>query len=313
MAAALGRAGPLLLLLGVAFLCHQYVSDLLPGRRPSNDDSSGAVRLVHIPKTGGAAIVTHLRVNRACPAMDGGGHEVTEATALARSQTPLIVLREPLERLQSAFEYWRQGSEVHKHQPLPQLAQLQSALQAMLPDLSAFVDGLTNTTSARRAAVTSILRTPHILNNWVWDAHFKPQGHWIEHESERSIFVCYSRRLGRRLQCVADELPALAGCNFSSLRVVNKTPPPSSKRSQQQPLLSESHQHAIRSYFARDYALYEHYCGDCLPTCRCCHASGRGSTKPKGCGGGGKSKRKLQASSRSRRTSPARQGHGHFA
>ena len=101
---ALSRAGRVLLLLGIAYATARVVSRAVFPRGASNDDSKGAVRFVHVPKTGGAAVVLHLRRRHGCPAMDGGGHDITERDALARSQLPIIVLREPLERLNSAFE-----------------------------------------------------------------------------------------------------------------------------------------------------------------------------------------------------------------
>lgn len=281
----LGGAGYFLLLIGLAYLLTPFVSKLLPHQWPSNEDSSGAARLVHVPKTGGAAIVNHLRSHRACPAMDGGGHEATEATALAHGQMPLIVLRDPLARLHSAFEYWQRGSEVHKRRPMAQLNQMYTALQAALPDFAAFVDGLTNSSSPRRPDVQRVVHTPHVLSDWVWDAHFKPQSHWAERESAKSVFVCYTPALGPRLQCIADESPTLRGCNFSSMRVVNRTPrrPTDALKPTPAQQLSEAQRAAVRAHFARDYALHERYCGRCRRECACCHASGRGETRVARC------------------------------
>eukprot|EP00322_Chrysochromulina_rotalis_P003213 CAMPEP_0115831696 /NCGR_PEP_ID=MMETSP0287-20121206/2273_1 /TAXON_ID=412157 /ORGANISM="Chrysochromulina rotalis, Strain UIO044" /LENGTH=304 /DNA_ID=CAMNT_0003285053 /DNA_START=26 /DNA_END=942 /DNA_ORIENTATION=- len=224
---ALSSAGRLLVALIFSYPLVQLARDRLAPHSPSNDDSNGAVRFVHIPKTGGAAVVTHLRKQRACPAMDGGGHDVSEATALARNQVPIIVLREPHGRLQSAFEYWQRGSEVHPTRPMPQMALLHSAMRSALPNFDAFLEGFSNASSWRRPAVLQVMSTPHHLNEWVWDAHFKPQAEWVEQESERSIFAATIELISAvacSASCVDERPTLLAGCNFSSMRTVNRTP-----------------------------------------------------------------------------------------
>ena len=296
----LASAGYCLALLVVGVPLFDLASRHLLPRGPSNDDSSGAVRFVHVPKTGGGAVVTHLRLRGGCPAMDGGGHDVTERTALERSQVPLIVLREPLSRLQSAFEYWRKGSEVHAPRASAQVAQVQRELLAALPDFGAFLDGFTNRSSHRRhAAVLQLLRMPHHLSEHAWDAHFKPQVQWVDRESERSVFVCYERaQLGRRLQCVVDERQdLLKGCNFSALSLVNYTPRRAKATAMQQ--LSGPQRRAIRALYARDFELYERYCGTCHRACACCHARGKGRPVVASCsqklhGGGAAARRRVQ-------------------
>ena len=69
---------------------------------------------VHVPKTGGMSLRT-LFASGACP---GAAHERAQAHTLVESRvraagkTPVVVIREPFERLHSAFEFWRSGSEL---------------------------------------------------------------------------------------------------------------------------------------------------------------------------------------------------------
>jgi hypothetical protein len=85
--------------------------------------------LVHIPKTGGQSLRKLLHGGQCADSLIHEGanaHELTESRVIAAGKRPIVILREPLERLHSAFLFWRHGSE------MPSLRALRSPQATLL-------------------------------------------------------------------------------------------------------------------------------------------------------------------------------------
>ena len=67
---------------------------------------------LHVPKAGGQSARRHLASCTGAVELEADAHVTSESMVLARGQRPLVVLREPLDRLRSAYEFWRGGSDM---------------------------------------------------------------------------------------------------------------------------------------------------------------------------------------------------------
>ena len=69
---------------------------------------------VHLPKAGGTAVENCIL--RSCPDMagEGTGHAVTESAAVADGRKPVLIFREPLARLRSAFSFFQRSRKVKR-------------------------------------------------------------------------------------------------------------------------------------------------------------------------------------------------------
>ena len=242
---------------------------------------------VHVPKAGGTAVENCIL--RGCPDLEGEGtgHAVTESAAMADARRPVLILRQPLERLRSAFEFFKRGSDMYNPRTVLSSPQTPSHLRkayAVARQLTwpRFVDGLTNASSDVRDSVLTITtQSSRQLGAWAWTEHWMPTTHWADIGSNASLFVCYSDTLLKhRLQCAADEVGLR--CDFSGLGTVNPTaregkdrvgpaaataPPPLEE-------LSEAQSEALGAMLRDDQALYDRHCGGCDERCACCHSVG---------------------------------------
>ena len=246
---------------------------------------------VHVPKAGGTAIENCILRGCADIEGEGTGHAVTESVAMADGRWPVIILRQPLERLRSAFEFFKQGSEMYNPRTVLASPQTPSHLRkayAAARELTwpRFVDGLTNVSSDVRDTVLTITtQSSRQLGSWAWTEHWMPTTHWADVDSNASLFVCYSGTLLRhRLQCAADEVGLR--CDFSGLGTINPTAREdrgaghvagaAGAAGAASPLeeLSEAQSAALRELLRDDQALYDRHCGGCEARCACCHSAG---------------------------------------
>lgn len=158
-------------------------------------------QFVHIPKTGGTALDKYFAsyypeyidtdtwyvhdntlVSKHAPRYVHH-HFIESADETCESRTrphdrtaadvhrPILVLRDPFERIASSFNYWKYGSELYS---------------------------LENTNVSLMYYLVNILRKNHsrLSTAFTWEHHYKPMVHWIppEHFS-KSVIVMYNRDL----------------------------------------------------------------------------------------------------------------------
>eukprot|EP00965_Chrysotila_dentata_P256874 6212702-Pleurochrysis_carterae.AAC.1 len=227
-------------------------------------------RFVHIPKTGGLAFRTELSRPGSCSAIDFNSarreHADLESNVIAAGKRPILVLREPLARLHSAFQFWKHGTKLLRMHRSPQSKGLFNVVRRMRFD--DFLEGILNSSSPWSAQATMITDAPQSVGGWAWKEHFEPQSHWMNQESPHTTVVCYSdENLASRFSCMAAGLGI--NCNFSTMAVVNPT-----DRRTHTPTLEPALMTKIRDHLKSDYTLYEKYCGLCTNSCLCCHSVG---------------------------------------
>uniref|UniRef100_A0A7S0NQF8 Sulfotransferase domain-containing protein n=1 Tax=Calcidiscus leptoporus TaxID=127549 RepID=A0A7S0NQF8_9EUKA len=248
-----------------------YFLTALRGTRRERQNERARFALVHIPKTGGQAF--RLLARHACDnaiAVEAKAHSTVESHVLARGQEPILILREPLERLASAFYFWKHGSELRSMRQLrgPQATVLMQDLQRTPMSFRDFLVGYVNSTSPWHGRVHAIINMPRHLSGWAWSAHFRSQMEWIDLESPRSSFVCYSdRHYSARLGCLMRELNL--NCNLSSLRTVNRHLGGGASSHEKLQQLPHALQRAVLLKLHADYKLFQRYCGTCTPECTC--------------------------------------------
>ena len=239
--------------------------------------------LVHIPKTGGQSLRKLLSTDACSGAAHEGSHAhaLVESRVLAAGKRPLVVLREPLERLHSAYEYWRTGSEMPSMRKLrsPQATLMLRKLSGI--SFAQFLEGFANKTSPYAAAAETIIHLPRHISGWAWEDHFAPQRQWMDVESHNTTIVCYDSKLLReRVRCALDALHLR--CNTSALghtnRLVHGQTSPSITS------LQTSLRAMVRARLRADYSLYERHCARCGAHCRCCHRIAGGTHSVSDCG-----------------------------
>ena len=256
--------------------------------------SSAPFIFVHVPKTGGISLRELLSSpgGRDCLDLAHEGsraHELKESQALAARKSPVVILREPLERLSSAFEFWRGGSELGELSKMrgPQEKLMLKQLAPQNMKFETFLDGLVNRSSPHASRANTIVNMPRHLSGWAWSAHFANQTKWADVDSPNTTFVCYDGRgLRERLRCAFGALRLR--CNISKLGRRNSLPKPRGKLKKPPPALGSlppQMRDLVRAHFAQDYELYERHCGGCTPRCRCCHraAGAAGAIASGGC------------------------------
>ena len=132
-----------------------YVVDKLPGQSPMRP-----LGFIHIPKTGGTAIESQVH----CPDLRCGWHDATAYFWHGLGMHSVAILREPLSRFVSMFEYARVGSEKH-HVGFERFANCASPGKHArdkwgheFRTLTAFVDTLmTNGTSLKHELALSLI------------------------------------------------------------------------------------------------------------------------------------------------------------
>ena len=184
------------------------------------------VVLVHVPKTGGTSIA------RALYGTDGVGHRTARdlrdelgAGAWARAFT-FAVVREPVDRLASAFRYLKAGGSNRLD------AAFRDRALGPYPTLDAFVLGWL---------------TPHASRSWV---HFRPQ----------SDFVCD----GRRAPCWWTPSRATSGCPTTTTRSASgpasaaRSGGPTPARPAPRPRLSGGARARVAAVYADDFARFDY-------------------------------------------------------
>ena len=202
-----------------------------------------------------------------CRGVAGFGHELTVPVNARKGDASLVVVRDPLDRVHSAFRYWRYGSSSFP------------ARHGSKLNFSAFVDAWADEQHPQHAYVAAATSRPPC--NWQSKClMFSDQSTWVDGWAgptkdgrQDIIFVCYTpSSLGSR---VADALTAHgAFCTERSLgqlrrkdkTMVNPTTSPHSLRpSEGLASLSPASRAWLRARYARDAELYEAACGRAGP------------------------------------------------
>jgi hypothetical protein len=236
---------------------------------------------VHVPKAAGLAI-TRVVLEPTCSdvALEKRAHTQRESDVLAVGLRPVVVLRPPLQRLRSAFDFWQHGSS--------ELSGLQAAspqskmllLRQRRLSWESFLDGLLNSSSAHRSSVQIMTTGGQALSGWAWGVHFAPLHHLVDREDARTVFVCYSREwMAARFSCMAEELQMR--CNFSSMAQVNPTREATdlfggeAGHERPVPPVPPHLRRLLRTRLAADEAMYARHCSHCTRSFKCCHSVGR--------------------------------------
>ena len=255
---------------------------------------------IHIPKTAGHSV--RERIHYRCQdeiAQEGGiAHTVVESRALAAGKRPIVVLREPIERLHSSFWFYVAGSNATymRKGRGPQSQALVSDRSSRTLDANQtflnFLDGLVNSTSPWRAYSLSIARAPQRMSGWTWSAHFDPQAKWLDADSPNTTVVCYDKReLGDRLRCA---LRAHVACDFSALNRQNVgRHAAGDAHGPSVHSLPPALRQLVLAAFKADYRLYHEHCGG---------AGGAARRAPPLCAGAGASSRTRRSRARRRRS-----------
>ena len=175
------------------------------------------IGFVHITKAGGTAVELELD----CPDLRCSGHNVDSWTWERQGMDSLVVIRDPIERFVSNFNYARFGSELHYGSEL-RLRGKHTYEFSYFGSAGAFIDALAG---PDRGVNTSL------VTKLAWDAivkreggmTFRRQAQWVKNTTPARLhFVCYDAhdmnvRLERALRAAG------SNCSVSKLPTINRT------------------------------------------------------------------------------------------
>ena len=114
------------------------------------------------------------------------GHWSFSSKILAKNHTPVMTLREPVDRFRSSFYYWRNGS------PGTWLKNPRG-WNPLIDTPGEFIDALQD---------KGHLLHDYALKEWnrptkkhFWKIHWKPQVTWVQDNEDKIEFLCYSKHL----------------------------------------------------------------------------------------------------------------------
>lgn len=146
-------------------------------------------QLIHVPKTGGTAFYTFLQENfpNVFREYMYEGQRPHELKAIS-VKNPIVIIREPFERIFSIYRYWRSGSEMF----LRNLKEPKSELSfcEFLDDVNIF----------------------NVWSSYIWVDHLLPQCYWLGPDDySKTIVIKYRKDLsacmGALLEYLELEVP----------------------------------------------------------------------------------------------------------
>jgi hypothetical protein len=228
---------------------------------------------VHIPKNGGTAFETWIRYHASrggCPRVSGFGHENDVATVERKGGVAIVIIREPVERLLSAFLFWKHGTPLFPVSPHGRRTSATHKLFASEApkvsfNFSEFVEAWADEAHQHHAYVSAITTGPPC--NWQNKClGFSEQTAWVDGWTgdERTVhWICYrSGGLGSKLATVLTE--QRAGCSSHSLKLLANFDQHRINPSQQDDpgtsTLSARALAFVRARYARDLYLHDTLC-----------------------------------------------------
>ena len=134
---------------------------------------------IHPTKNGGTACETFF--HQLYPEyISGRGHD----NLCTNDNNPIIIVRDPLSRFVSMYNYWKHGSQD-------------------MQDYQRTNDFIERHKDVSIMEFTDFVRTndPRLTNNFTWDEHFLPQTHWLNHAQYYNIIVIrYTDDLDDKIQ-----------------------------------------------------------------------------------------------------------------
>ena len=155
---------------------------------------------VHIPKTGGTAIRDVLEapsLRRACPGLHFyRNHERTERQWQRRGFHSILVLRDPVDRFRSAFDYAAFGSDKYSNRDwrLGRHFGNASGFAASLRNTK--YDDLLSSSSSSSSSLSSSRDSGAVAWNVIkhreHGVQFRPAVRWVDGDAKRRTVVCYN-------------------------------------------------------------------------------------------------------------------------
>ncbi len=227
-----------LLILSLAYIPKPRVVQVITNYKP--------YAFIHIPKTGGTTF-KHWIQQHPQSSISSYDHEEIATTALFYQQTPITIIRDPIDRFISSFYYWKYGSEdIARWRRAPNWKKADH-----IETVNDLVTILKNPNHPRyKQTKRNIFSMDHIT--WM---HFLPQSYWIAKAEQHIYFICYSKtELSNNIEHIMKKI----GIDYEAKELLFKN------RTLHKPIdeniLSAASIAWIRKQYAEDQALFEKYC-----------------------------------------------------
>jgi hypothetical protein len=139
-------------------------------------------QFVHIPKTGGCSVIG-LLIRNYPESIETLGHEFKVET----SENPIVVVREPLDRISSVYQFWNKGSEVFDFDK-----------NLTFDEFILGAEDLINSIPKEES---------DLATNYGIDLHILPQTRWLDEECySKTIVIRYEKDLKKSIARLIDFL-----------------------------------------------------------------------------------------------------------
>lgn len=171
----------------------------------------------HVTKTGGTALKETLgqytQTSNLIP-NKYDGHVTRAQDVHDRNHDSITVIREPVDRFLSSFNYWRNSSErYHEWQ--------ETKLRTQFTDINQFVQSLRD----GNPDAWTLMNQGDPQVRGIRDVHFQKQIWWLNGDLNKSHLIAYDKdpeQFKANIQAVFDRI-GVTGIDLSKLNVINKT------------------------------------------------------------------------------------------
>lgn len=198
------------------------------------------IGFIHITKSGGTAI----EYSGYHKFITGRGHKATIGNFSNTGDRAICVIREPISRFISIYNFWRYGSEMFERETY------------WKPPVDSLQDFISAASSLSHPKHAEVVKTMNSGRGYTWQAHFKPQKQWlrrgrkknvvlIRHDSDSAVF---KQRVVAAFSELGIEEQEVSEINVST-RLENDTNTAN--------YLSDFHVSWIKEYYKADFKLWE--------------------------------------------------------
>ena len=206
--------------------------------------------IVHIPKTGGTALNQWIdyqhNMHRCNQIRTAHTHYLNAKTAVSMGYQPITIIRDPIERFQSSFYYWKHGSKDIK-------SWQRKATWTKANHINTPNDLIDILRDKKHPLHQKTIQDIFERDDFTHRHHFLAQNQWISGEQEKTIIICYDKKkLTKNIHEAFKQHKIV--CPIDDMPMINQSNIPQTQE------LTQSSIAWIQTIYAQDMALWKKHC-----------------------------------------------------